>query len=83
MLIALLTQFNFKSCLLNVNSPIITRIQQTIKHPIILIIKHKFCPDTNEIQSFKFSVSYCKLTIVLIIPKTKIGIIKIVKIKTM
>lgn len=58
----------------------IVKIQDTIMNFIILIVKHKFCPDIKEIQSSRFSVSYFKLTIVLIIPKTKIGIIKIVKV---
>jgi|GEM_PF-5684752 len=50
---------------------------------IIVIVKHKFRPDTNEIQSFKFPVSYFKLTIVFIIPKTIIGIVKIAKVNMM
>ena len=40
------------------------------------IVKYKSCPITNEIQSVKFSVSYFKLTILLIIPNRKRGIPK-------
>ena len=58
-------------------------MQNAIMHFITVIVKHKFCPDTNEIQSSIFSVSYFKLTIVFTIPKTKIGIVKIVKVNMM
>lgn len=38
--------------------------------------QHRFSPDTSEIQSPGFTVSYFKLTIVLTIPKRIIGINK-------
>jgi hypothetical protein len=38
------------------------------------IVRQRFCPEIEEMQSVGFSVSYFRLTIVLIIPKTKRGI---------
>ena len=46
----------------------------TISPLSICMVKHKSCPVTNEIQSVGLSVSYFKLTIVLIIPKVNTGI---------
>jgi hypothetical protein len=54
----------------------IVKMQKTIINFIILIVKQRFCPVTNEMQSVMFSVSYFKLTIVLNIPKIKTGIVK-------
>jgi len=52
----------------------IVAMQATIKAFNTGTVKHKSCPVTNETQSVGLSVSYFKLTIVLIIPKTKTGI---------
>lgn len=56
-------------------------MQDKVRISITVMVLHKFSPDTKEIQSSKFSVSYFKLTIVLIIPKIKIGINAIETIK--
>lgn len=62
-------------------SPIIAKQQNIIINFIFLTVKHKPCPVTNEIQSFELIFSYFKLTIVLAIPNSKIGIVKIQIIK--
>lgn len=72
--------FVFTIRFLKVKSPIIVIMQNAIMPFITVIVKHKFCPDTIEIQSSIFSVSYFKLTIVFTIPKTKIGITEIMKV---
>jgi hypothetical protein len=56
-------------------------MQNATMYFIIVIVKQRSCPVINETHSFMLSVSYFKLTIVLMIPKIKTGIVKMDNVK--